>query len=106
MMYNKSKDNILSEETIDKIVVAQADDDSAWEKPVRVRRAKSASFPIPSELAVRAAFFARLHREAHVNDWLKRIIRERIDIEGPTNSTKIIRAFRRDRYPRRAKSRL
>lgn len=80
-MRNKRKDKILSDEGIDKIVVAQADDDSAWEKPVRVRRAKPASFPLPSDLAIRAAFFARLHREANVNDWLKRIIRERIDLE-------------------------
>ena len=27
----------LSQEEIDNIVVAQADDDSAWEKPIRVR---------------------------------------------------------------------
>jgi hypothetical protein len=80
-MKRKRKNSILSEEAIDKIVVAQAEDDSAWEKPVRVRRAKPASFPLPSELAARAAFFARLHREAHVNEWLKRIIRERIDLE-------------------------
>ncbi|NUO78979.1 hypothetical protein HUU05_02805 [candidate division KSB1 bacterium] len=80
-MRNKHKDKILSERAIDKIVVAQADDDSAWEKPVRVRRAKPAALPLPSELAMRAAFFARLHRETNVNDWLKRIIRERIDLE-------------------------
>jgi hypothetical protein len=28
----------LSEEEIDEIVTAHADDDSAWEKPIRVRR--------------------------------------------------------------------
>ncbi len=77
---NRAKPN-HSDEEIDKIVTAQANDDSAWEKPVRVRRAKPASFPIPSELVSRAAFFARLHRETNVNDWLKRIIRERIDLE-------------------------
>lgn len=80
-MRNKRKGKILSDEAIDRIVVAQADDDSAWEKPVPVRRAKPVTFPLPSDLAARAAFIARLHREAHVNDWLKRIIRERIDLE-------------------------
>jgi hypothetical protein len=30
----------LSQEEIDRIVVAQADDDSAWEKPIYVRREK------------------------------------------------------------------
>ena len=71
----------LSEKEIDEIVIAQADDDSVWEKPISVRQSKTAAVPLPSELAARAAFFARLHREANVEDWLKRIIKERIEIE-------------------------
>jgi hypothetical protein len=80
-MSAKSKAKVLSEEEIDKIVEAQADDDSAWEKPIRVRKAKPASVPLSSELAARAAFFACLHRERSVGDWLRRIIQERIDLE-------------------------
>ncbi len=80
-MKTKRKGKIISQDAIDKIVVAQADDDSAWEKPVRVRRAKPTALPLSAELAARAAFFARLHRDAHVNNWLQRIIRERIDLE-------------------------
>jgi hypothetical protein len=72
---------ILSEDAIDKIVVAQADTDSAWEKPIRVRKSKPSTLRLPSELAARASFLARLHREASVENWLKRIIRERIDFE-------------------------
>ncbi|HEX8844518.1 MAG TPA: hypothetical protein VF791_07730 [Pyrinomonadaceae bacterium] len=68
-------------EEIDRLVTAQADDDSAWGKPVRVRKSKSSALSLPAELASRAAFFARLHREASVEEWLKRIIEERIDIE-------------------------
>ena len=75
------KDRNLSEEEIDQIVIAHAEDDSAWEKPVRVRRSKSSAVSLPAELASRAAFFARLHREASVQEWLKRIIEERINIE-------------------------
>lgn len=71
----------LSEKEIDEIVVAQADDDSAWEEPIHVCRTKVSSVLLPSELAARAAFFARLHREASVEDWLTRIIQERIDLE-------------------------
>jgi len=71
----------LSEEDIDQIVVAQANDDSAWEKPIQVRGAKPTSLSIPAELAARAAFLARLHREAGVEEWLTRIIRERIELE-------------------------
>lgn len=73
--------SILSKKEIDQIIVAQADEDSAWEKPVRVRRPKAASVPLPSELSARVAFFARLHREASVEGWLRRIIQERIDLE-------------------------
>lgn len=80
-MRGKRKHKTLSANEIDKIVVAQADDNAAWEKPVRVRRAKPAPLSLPSELAMRAAFVARLHRETNVNDWLKRIIQERIDLE-------------------------
>ncbi len=77
----KGKAKVLSSEEIDTIVVAQADDDSAWEKPLRVRQAKLTSVSLPSELAARAAFFARLHREVSVSDWLRRVIQERIDKE-------------------------
>lgn len=71
----------LSEEEIDRLVIAQADDDSAWVEPIRVSKSKTAAVSLPSELASRAAFFARLHRETSVEEWLKRIIEERINIE-------------------------
>jgi hypothetical protein len=81
MGHMNKKASILSEEEIDARVIAQADDDSAWEKPVRVRRSKSSAVSLPAELASRAAFFARLHREASLEEWLKRIIEERLNIE-------------------------
>ncbi|HEX8888466.1 MAG TPA: hypothetical protein VF779_04785 [Pyrinomonadaceae bacterium] len=71
----------ISEEEVDRIVTAQANDDSAWEKSVRVRKSNSSAVSLPAELASRAAFFARLHRETSVQEWLKRIIEERINIE-------------------------
>jgi hypothetical protein len=70
----------LSEEEIDKMVVAQADDDAAWEKPVR-RKAKQTSLSIPGELAARAAFLARLHRKSSVEEWLTHVIQERVELE-------------------------
>ncbi len=76
----KSK-RTLSEEDIDKIVIAQAGDDSAWEKPVSVRRLKLTSLTIPAELAARAAFLARLHRQSSVEEWLTHVIQERIELE-------------------------
>jgi len=71
----------LSQEEIDNIVVAQADDDSAWEKPIRVRRKESAPLSIPAELAARAAFLARLHRQRSIDEWLTHIIQERVELE-------------------------
>ncbi len=71
----------LSEQEIDRIVTAQADDDAAWEKPVRVRRTKPASVAIPADLAARAAFLARLHRTKSIDEWLTHIIEERIELE-------------------------
>ena len=71
----------LSQAEIDNLVVGQADDDSAWEKPVRVRRKKSASLVIPGELAARAAFLAKAHRQTRFEDWLTHIIQERIELE-------------------------
>jgi hypothetical protein len=79
-MRDKTKKK-LSEQEIDQVVIAQADDDSAWAKPVRVRRTKSASLSIPADLAARAAFLAQLHRTKNVEDWLTHIIQERIELE-------------------------
>lgn len=71
----------LSEKEIDNIVIKQAHDDAAWESPVHVRKTKSAALSIPADIAERAAFLARLHREPGIEEWLMRIIRERIEIE-------------------------
>ena len=76
-----SKKTKPTEEEIDRIVVAQVNDDSAWYKHTRVRRAKSASLSIPPELAARAAFLAQLHRKKSLEEWLTHVIEERIELE-------------------------
>jgi hypothetical protein len=76
----KTKKN-LSEKETDQIVVAQANDDSAWEKAIRVPRTKPALLCIPSDLAARAAFLAQLRRTKSVEGWLAPIIQERIELE-------------------------
>jgi len=81
MKKKKDVTALLSEKEIDDIVEAQADDPSAWEGPIRVRMKKSSTMRLSAELAARAAFFARLHHASSVEDWLKRIIKERIDFE-------------------------
>jgi len=66
---------------IDQFVIAQADDDSAWEKAIVVRQPKTRSLSISGLLAARAAFLAKLHREISVDKWVERIVRERVEIE-------------------------
>jgi predicted HicB family RNase H-like nuclease len=70
----------MNENEIDRRVVEQADDDSAWEKPVKVKRDKT-SLTLPANLAARAAFLARLHRKASLNEWLTDVIQERVELE-------------------------
>ena len=41
----------LSEQEVDQLVVAQVNEDAAWGKPVRVRKAKAAVLSIPADLA-------------------------------------------------------
>ena len=77
----RTKTKQPSQKEIDKIVESQAEDESEWEQPIQVRRRKHASLAISGELAARAAFLARLHREKSVEDWLSRIIRERVELE-------------------------
>ncbi|HJX30153.1 MAG TPA: hypothetical protein VJ885_19790 [Thermoanaerobaculia bacterium] len=81
MSTKSTKAKPLSEEAIDELTIAQADDDSAWEAPIEVKGKKSASFSLPSDLAARAAFLSRVHRAKGVEVWLSRIIRERIELE-------------------------
>jgi hypothetical protein len=69
-----------TEEEIDDRVVAQAEDDSAWEAPVQVSR-KQAAIGLPASLAQRASFLARLHRERNLQAWVERVIRERVELE-------------------------
>ena len=71
----------LTQDQVDRVVTAQAGEDSAWQKAIVIRRPKSTSLSIPAELAARAAFLARLHRESRVDKWVERIVRERVEIE-------------------------
>jgi hypothetical protein len=71
----------MTEGDIDNLVVAQAGNDSAWEAPIQVRRGEPGTISIPADLAARAAFLAQVHRASGVEEWLTRVIRERIELE-------------------------
>ena len=70
-----------TQDQIDRLVTVQADEHSAWEKAIVVRRPKSTSLSIPADLAARAAFLAKLHRESRLDKWVERIVRERVEFE-------------------------
>lgn len=80
-MCNPIFSNKCMQEEIDWIVVAQADEETAWEDPIAVTPTVSSSVSLPAELAARAAFIARLYRTEHVEEWLVHIIEERLDME-------------------------
>ena len=64
-----------------RIVTEQAAEESAWGRPVVVSRPKWTSLALPAELAARATFLAKLHRERGVDRWVERVVRERVEIE-------------------------
>jgi len=78
---NERDPSEFSEDDIDDIVVAEADDESAWDEAVHVHPAEAAAILLSGDLASRAAFLARMHQENSVKNWLQRIIRERIELE-------------------------
>ncbi len=77
----KTRKRAISEEEIDKLVESQANNDEAWSKPIQVKRKQSNSLSLPTDLAMRAAFLAKLHKENNVGEWLRRVIAERIELE-------------------------
>jgi hypothetical protein len=56
-----------TEKEIDNLVESQADDDSAWGKPIYVRRARPESLSLAAALAARAVCRAKLNREKKAN---------------------------------------
>ena len=58
----KRKSTTLNQEAIDQLVIDH-------------------SVSIPGDLAARAAFLASLHREAGLDKWVERVLRERVEIE-------------------------
>lgn len=77
----------LTEEQIDEYVIAAANDDMQWDEPIAVQRADTVDLELPASLASRARFLARLHRAGDVDEWLLRIIEERIELEEAAFAT-------------------
>ncbi len=84
MKHNKR----LTEEEIDKLVTAEADDMTKWEKPIAVR---PTSIRFSSSIIEKAKYLAKLHKARGYQTWLKQIVEERIKQEE-----KLLSDFKRE----------
>lgn len=75
MKYKKRK---LSEEEIDQLVIAEAEDLTKWEEPISV---KPTSIRLSPSIIEKARYLAKLHKARGYQTWLKHIIEERIKLE-------------------------
>lgn len=85
---------------IDGIVAEEADNPSAWEEPICVKKSKTASLAVPADLAARAAFLAHLHGLSGAEEWVARFIREQVELEEVAVSE-----AKRDLFAKRTRAR-
>ena len=69
------------EEEVDDIVIREANDLTKWEEPIRVKAPQATSIQLSPQIIQKVKFLASVHKEREYQDWLKRIIEERIQLE-------------------------
>jgi hypothetical protein len=78
----KNIKSTAKEQTIDNLVIEQANNDQAWEKELDINpKSQPTSIRLNTRTIQRAKFFARVHRQRGYQSWLKNIIEERINTE-------------------------
>ena len=68
----------LTEEEIDELVVAEANDMTKWGKPVTVR---PNVIRFSTSVIEKAKYLAKLHKTRGYQAWLKQVVEERIKLE-------------------------
>ena len=68
----------LTEEEIDELVVAEANDMTKWGKPVAVR---PNVIRFSTSVIEKAKYLAKLHKTSGYQTWLKQVVEERIKLE-------------------------
>jgi len=68
----------LTEEDIDELVIAEANDMTKWGKPVAVR---PTIISFSTSVIEKAKYLAKLHNTRGYQTWLKQIVEERIKLE-------------------------
>jgi len=71
----------LSEGEIDKIVTEESEDMSKWDDPLSVKPRGAISLVLSSEIIKEAQYLSKLHNYKRYQEWLKKIIEERITTE-------------------------
>ncbi|MCA9982421.1 MAG: hypothetical protein KDD89_16365 [Anaerolineales bacterium] len=72
---------LLSEQEIDELVIAEANELEQWEDAITVQPNQPVVMSLPVALAARVEFFAKLHKRSSAEEWLHAIIRERLAFE-------------------------
>lgn len=78
----------LTEEEIDRLIIAEADDMTKWEKPIVV---KPTSIRFSPSIIEKAKYLAKLHKARGYQTWLKQVVEERIKQEE-----KLLSDFKRE----------
>jgi hypothetical protein len=77
----KQKKATLTEKDIDEIVIKEADMDSRWGRPIRVKPRIAAALLLSAKTVARAKSIARRWKSAGYQEWLLKVIEERIASE-------------------------
>ena len=77
----RQKKEHLTEKDIDEIVIKEADDSSRWGKPIHVKPRIAIPLPLPAKLVKRAKSIAQRRKAGGYQDWLLKVIEERIASE-------------------------
>ncbi len=94
----KKMNGKLTEKEIDEIVIREADDDSAWGKPVKVKAISVVPISLSPELIEKAKVIARRRRMKGYQSWMQRVIRDRIKEES--NAVRTPSAGKRKSIPK------
>lgn len=77
----KKKSKKLTDEQIDEMVIKEADDLSKWDEPIKVKAPQAISLRLSAELIQKIKFMATIHKTDTYQNWLEKIIKERIQLE-------------------------
>ena len=82
MVHMKKNSKKLTNEQIDEIVTIESDDLSKWEEPIEVKAPQAILLRLSPELIQKIKFLATIHKTDNYQNWLEKIIKERIQLEG------------------------